>query len=844
MTVRIAASALALLLSMAVQSAAQSPDPILTPYLAAQAALAAGNREAAASALAELAAASKSTTVASRARAASRDANLDTIRVAFRDISMDATQWPLPEGVAIFYCADTMDGRGAFWLQRSGAAVNPYDPASKCGAETSVERLAQEALVVGYFDSYARPNSYSATRLDAPLLDIPLSVTPITRDLMNDQNTLDVNDAVRATSTTTPVTGFNVRPNLYIVRGFYVFNYRDGIRMNLDGSAPVNTAGLESVEVLRGPSSILYGKGEPGGLVNFTSKRPSPVFGGSASFNFGTQGLMRGDVDVTGPLGKSAAGRVIVSGYGADSYRDSVESDALYFNPSVSFRPGSRTTINVAAEYIRYNYVPDQGVLVSPGGVVPSYFTRERYMGDPLLAKAEMHSLRFTGEADVKMSADWDLRFVAGTDTSDTDRQVSFQNLVDGGTTGFAGLLAPNALLRVKFDETPNRRYDYGRVENVFRFAHGTGRTRIAHQLVAALDYRRDHEKLDTKAQDYDTLSYVDGRTSTLLGGLVPLGLGLIYDFKSTSDATQTDLGVAAQDLIAIGDRVNVLAGARIEHNRIDTVRAGFDHTSGAPPVTLDSAPPDSNKTSVAPRLGVVYKATPRVSLYTSYLTAFISPVPGALTQSGDLLDAEHSRQLEAGIKTALKRDRLFVTASTYKTVKDDAFVFYPQGYAENAGREESKGFELELMGAVTPQLNVVAGYTFSDMEFTESSPNLKGKTRPGMPRNSFSSWAQYSAADGQLRGLELGAGVTAIGDVFASYPNSASLDGYWQLNAMVGYERQQWRVQLNAANLNDALGYSPSGGFFTGADPNVQPMSALPISGRRLTANVSFRFR
>src|SRR5262245_4897277 len=125
MKVRVIASALALLLSLSLEAAAQASDAALNHYLAAQTALAAGNREGAVAALAELASASTSTTIASRARAASRETSLDAVRLAFRDISMDATQWPLPDGVAIFYCAETMEGRGAFWLQRSGSAANP-----------------------------------------------------------------------------------------------------------------------------------------------------------------------------------------------------------------------------------------------------------------------------------------------------------------------------------------------------------------------------------------------------------------------------------------------------------------------------------------------------------------------------------------------------------------------------------------------------------------------------------------------------------------------------------------------------------------------------------------------
>jgi outer membrane receptor protein involved in Fe transport len=93
------------------------------------------------------------------------------------------------------------------------------------------------------------------------------------------------------------------------------------------------------------------------------------------------------------------------------------------------------------------------------------------------------------------------------------------------------------------------------------------------------------------------------------------------------------------------------------------------------------------------------------------------------------------------------------------------------------------------------------------------------------------------------VRGLSLGAGVTSTGRVWASFPNSATLPKVTTVDALIGYERRQWRLQLNATNLTDALGYSPSGGFFTGSDPHVNPMSALPIAGRRLTTHLSFRF-
>ena len=153
-------------------------------------------------------------------------------------------------------------------------------------------------------------------------------------------------------------------------------------------------------------------------------------------------------------------------------------------------------------------------------------------------------------------------------------------------------------------------------------------------------------------------------------------------------------------------------------------------------------------------------------------------------------------------------------------------------------------GAEIELVGSVTPEWSLIASYTFTDMEFTESSPNLQGKTRPGVPRNAFSTWVQYAPDHARMKGVLLGAGVSTIGEVWASYPNTATLEGFSSLDAMVGYEWRKWRFQINAANLTNALGYSPSGGFFAGSDPNTNPMSAMPIAPRRVTARVSYRFR
>ena len=335
---------------------------------------------------------------------------------------------------------------------------------------------------------------------------------------------------------------------------------------------------------------------------------------------------------------------------------------------------------------------------------------------------------------------------------------MHFQNLIDGASTGYLGLVQPNTLLRVRFEETPHRRYGYGRVENVWRFAHGTGGGRVTHQLLASVDYRRDSEDLDTSfVIDHDVLSYVDGSTSSaLLGGLLPLGQGLIYNYNAATDTTQSDTGIAAQDLIAIGTRLNILAGLRFESNRIDTVRTGTEQITGAfggPVVSLDSAPPPAESTSVAPRLGVVFKATPRLSFYGSYLTAFNSPVPGLLTQDGDLLDAgalapaRGRRQGRAAAGSRLP-DRVGLQERQGRCVRLLSGVRGERGARGGVGLRARA--DRLAHARVEPDRAATRSPTWSSPSRRPTCRARRGRACRG---NSFSSWVQYAPGQRQPAG-------------------------------------------------------------------------------------------
>ncbi len=822
--------ALILLLAMPLTAAAVTSQT-LRLYTDAQQAFAAGDLQAGLAALRALAERGDEDVRPLAAEAASAGTLTDA-RARFALLSQAASNWTLPAGYVLVLC----ERPESTWVQREGRIANPFD-GSDCGSVVET-RYTQEITVRGYLNTYSDGETLSATRISASLMDVPLAVTPLTRDLMTDQNVTDVDDVMHNAPAVTPVLGL-LRPNYYLIRGFYVLNYRDGVRTPIDGTVPLDPAALERIEILKGPSTILYGKGDPGGIINFLSRRPSSAPSGSVNLSYGSEGVQRGSVDVTGGLSANVAGRLIVSNDGSESFRDEVSSDILYVNPSLTVSLGPKTNLWLTGEYTSSDTVPDQGIFVRYGGEIPDMSTREHFYGTEG-DSWETRGSRMQAELETQITPEWTVRAIAGRESYDQDLLWTWQ-LVDTGPTGYlGGLLPPNQLYQVRFDEHPERSHNTARAESVFTFDAGSTK----HQLLAAADYREDEENLVTDILDHRFLDYETGAIATSILG-IPMGQGFLYEERTRTLATGTDVGFALQDLIELTPRINILAGVRFENNTISSRRTGLQRINGAlgaPAVSLDAFPEDSKTDNVAPRLGIVYKVTPNASLYASYLTAFISPIPGLLTLEGTPLDPESSRQYEAGLKLSLLGNRLLMTTSAYDIAKNDAFVFYGT-YGDNAGLEESSGFEVDLTGALTDRINIMAGYSYTNMEFVKGEARLEGKTRPGVPDHAANLWAVYNAPDGPLYGVSAGLGAYYIGDVWISYTNSSLLPSYTTVDGMLAYQFGSWRLQANLQNLTDAEGYSPSSGYAGGNDPNLTPPMAMPIGPRRLTLNVTYGF-
>lgn len=700
--------------------------------------------------------------------------------------------------------------------------------------------------VTGYRDSYAGRAPFSALRVDAELTKIPLSISVVPHDVLLDQAASGLNDAMKSVAGVTPQTNTLTRPNFFALRGFYSFSYRDGVRMMVDGEPPLNAMTIESIEVLKGPSSILYGRGEPGGMVNFVSKHPLPVNRQLFQLQYGSNDSKQFDLDLTGPMGGGNAYRFIAGVRDDGSYRDNVSNNQFYVNPTASFSLGARTTLDIGAEIDRYATKSDAGVIVPQSGIVPAYFSRSSFMGEAGAPKSKFEDERYDASLQSAINDHWQLR---ASLTHERPREIGYTRLeafIDAGPTGFAGLLPANTLYRLKEIENGNRQYTNGRLENVFSFGYPMGDVKVGHQLMVMADWRQEKEDVTAVYNDFDLLNYTTGVAVTSLptpyGFAVPFGQKQLWDETTHNVGTNTDVGASLQDLISVGSKVNLLVGLRYESNKIESVRTGGytqNAILGGQFTSEASSPPTSTTSHVAPRFGVLAEVAPGVRVYGSYLTSFEAPIPGLLTKEGKTLNPEIGAQYEGGVKADLFDGRAVFSAAVFDVKKTDAIVIVGQ-YGQNVGEEHVPGYEADLAGNITKELRTIVSFAHQDMKFTKGDTSLIGKTRPGLPKNTASVWALYDLG-ASVKGLTVGAGAFYRDVTFLNSTNKTTLPGGTSLDAMLGYTTGRWTVQLNAFNLTNLLLYSPSGGFSAGTDPNIFPSTVLPSAPSRVV--MTFRY-
>jgi iron complex outermembrane recepter protein len=670
---------------------------------------------------------------------------------------------------------------------------------------------------------YSRSTSFGATKTNTPLIDTPVAVQIVPHELIEDQQILSIMEATRNVSGVQASTGTYY--DQYLIRGFtsgYGVTYRNGLKMEgMFGSEEI--AFTDRVEIVKGPSSVLYGRIEPGGFVNVVTKRPQEQFKAEANTQFGSWGLSRTTVDVTGAVddAKTVLYRVMGVYDRADSFVDYDHRDNGAASIAVAYRPTNAFEFNAQIEHYQKKQTEPDGsgtipvnllydnngkpVVISGVNDHPYALPRNFSINDPAVWSDFPHVVHHTTYA-----FDWSYKFDEAWKVTNRFHYIDYnENLT--GLVNWGGFDGVNIYRR--FRNSPIQRNIIstnldltGRVE--------TGP--ITHDVLIGVDWytysdawvgARPAFGPGTALGPLNVFWPVTGGLTTTMHYLADTARG-----NTSWRARQRDFGVYAQDQLSFwDDRVHILLAGRW-----DRAEEAYPKQFGGP-----AAPcfpfctgypaeryPDSPK--ISPRAGLLFKLTEDTSVYGSYVRSF-GANNSAITADGRISPPEEALQWEIGLKKLWFDGRVTSSVTLFDLTKKNVMEPDPLNpqFSRPAGTVKSRGVELDLAGKLTDNLSVIASYTFDSAKIVDDLGNgNKGHRFNGTAPNVGNLTAKWDTAPGAPEGWEFGGSVYATDERWGSDANIWKMPGFVKFDTMVAYrtpiDGHKVIVRLNVKNLTD----------------------------------------
>ncbi|WP_414620429.1 TonB-dependent siderophore receptor [Calothrix sp. CCY 0018] len=667
----------------------------------------------------------------------------------------------------------------------------------KPASETPSQKPSQEdetieLLVSGERSGYRVPNSSTATKTDTPLRDIPQSIQVIPKQVLEDRNVTELTDALETAGGVTSLgaRGSSVFGEGFQIRGFNVDGgiFRDGIPTTSLGV--LSTSDIESVEILKGPASVLFGQGEPGGIINLVSKQPlfEPYY--STSFTVGSFDTYRGAIDLSGPLNDSKTVRYRLNASYDDygSFRDFVDGDRFSITPTVTWDISPDTSLNVYARYVTERETIDLGLAETSDGVVD--VPRDRFLGEDF-GEFEQDQFNIGYTLNHKFNEDWSVRHALQYLEYDPLRYNPLYDSFDEAT---------GELSRTEYAAGGTYRRFFTNADVIGKFKTGS----IQHKLLFGAEYRRNTEDPSFQfSNPYPSINVFNPVYTRRPYQIAP---------EFFRDDKVTQIGIYLQDQIDLLPNLKVLAGIRYDSaDQFRTVR-----NLGEPREEFEQT--DS---AWSPRFGIVYQPIQPLSLYASYTRSF-APSFGASRNNGEPFEPETGRQFEVGAKADLS-DTLSLTLAAFEIRKQNISTTDPNNIAFSiqTGEQTSRGVELNLGGEISPGWKMTAAYTYLDAFVSEDNTDIEGNQLPGVPENQLSLWTTYEIQKGNFAGLGFGLGLFYVGSRQRDLDNTYKLPSYFRTDAALFYKRDNWRAQLNIENLFDIDYFSSANYDYVGGGVN-----------------------
>jgi catecholate siderophore receptor len=649
-------------------------------------------------------------------------------------------------------------------------------------------------------------------KLPGDQLDTPQSLTVVTEKLMQEQGNTRLEDALKNVPGITLNSGEGAaRGDTVNLRGFSAFNdfFLDGIR-----DAAVYTRdsfNLQSVEVVKGPSATLFGRGSTGGAINQVSKAPFLEAADVVTANLGTNSLYRVTGDVNQPIADTSAVRMNVMGESSQvADRDYVRNRRWGFAPSASFGIGTPDTLTLAYLHQQENNVPDTGVPFVNGR--PADVPRENYYGltaNSVVTKDDIATARYKHD------------FSQDLMVSDTVRYAHYFFSWNASMPNFGGNIPTPATPLDDILVGRDQPASTGVQSNLTEQLDLTGRFQtgfIKQTVSAGFEWSRQTLDLNRLVNPFNSNNNWIPETPLLNPN--PWETQPVEGVSSEQDTVAKATSIYVTDTVSLGQYFDLIAGGRYDKFSADynqlTVAGGarllLDHTD-----ELGS-----------PRAALIFKPTPLQTYYFSFGTSFDPSAEAlALTTKTANLGPVKGRTYEVGTKDQLLDGQLLVTGAIFHTVVDNAQTNDPENPTVTVlnGDQRVNGFETSVSGYLTKHLEIFAGYTYLDGKTLSSGvPAYVGQPLQNVAKNALNLWTEYEFTDQ----WEAGVGGNWLDKRYADFGGTTTVPGYVVWNAMVSYKlSKNFALQLNGLNLFNKLYWDAP--YYTSAAEN----HVIPGAGR-----------
>lgn len=677
-------------------------------------------------------------------------------------------------------------GRALFSLLFMAPLVQAADTATANDGET-LTVTADPHAVAEATNGYQPLNTSTATLTNMPMLDIPQVVNTVSDKVLEDQHATSLDEALYNVSNVVQTNTLGGTQDAFVRRGFGA---------NRDGSIMTNglrtvlprsfNAATERVEVLKGPASTLYGILDPGGLINVVTKRPETRFGGSISATSSSFGGGTGQIDVTGPIdGTRLAYRLTGEYQDEDYWRNFGNERSTFIAPSLTWF-GDDATVTVLYSHRDYKTPFDRGTIFDLSTKQPVNVDRKTRFDEPFNVTDGQSDLAQLN-AEYRLNSQWTAKFdysFSQDKYSDNQARVMAYDAKTGNLTR-----------RVDATQGSTQRMHSTRADL-------QGNVDIAgfyNEILTGVSYE-NYDLLRTdmmrckNVKDFNIYHPTYGNLSKCT---------TVSAADSDQTLKQESYSAYAQDALYLTDKWIAVAGLRYQYY---TQYAGKGR-----PFNVNT---DSRDEQWTPKLGLVYKLTPSVSLFANYSQTFM-PQSSIASYIGDL-PPETSNAYEVGAKFDLF-DGITANIALFDIHKRNVLYNESVGgetIAKTAGRVRSQGVEVDLAGSLTENTNIIASYGYTDAKVLED-PDYAGKPLPNVPRHTGSLFLTYdihNAIGGNT--LTLGGGGHGVSRRSATNGADYYLPGYFVADAFVAYKMKlQYPVtlQVNVKNLFDKTYYTSS---------------------------------